>query len=100
MRTGVEQRPQLPLGVPGKENASACHRTADEIARLRQFRGMPEIEPAAVEDLFLLCLKDFMIDEVAARDLEDPLRRVHEQGRVGAIRVHGVALLFSTWALH
>jgi len=34
-----------------------------------------------------------MIDEVAARDLEYPLRWVHEQGRVSVIRVHGVSFL-------
>jgi hypothetical protein len=34
-----------------------------------------------------------MIDEVAARDLEDTLGRVHEQSRLGIIRVHGVSFL-------
>src|SRR5205823_1465475 len=65
----------------------------DVVAGFRQFRGVAEIEPGSVEDLFLLRLVDFMIDEVTARDLEYPLGRIHEQGRMGVVRVHGVSFL-------
>ena len=84
---------KLPLGVARKENASAADRAGDEIARLRQFRGVSEIQPGPVEDLFLLRLVDFMIDKVAARDLEYPLRRIHEKGRLSVFCVHGVSFL-------
>jgi hypothetical protein len=93
MRAGVQQRPELPLGISRKENTSASNRAADEIARLRQFGRMPEIQPGPIEDLFLLRFVDLMIDKVAARDLEDPLGRINEQGRLGIFCFHVISFL-------
>jgi len=54
---------------------------------------MTEIEPRPIEDFLLLRLIDFVIDEVPPCDLEDPLRRINEQGWLGVIRGHGVSFL-------
>jgi hypothetical protein len=52
-----------------------------------------KIEPATIEDSLLLRLIYLIVDKVAARYLEDPLGRVHQQSRLGVIRVHGISFL-------
>ena len=93
VRASVQQGTKPPLHVTCEQNIAARNRASDEVAGFRQFRGMAEIQPATVEDFFLLRLEDLVIDEVAACDLEDALCRIYQQRRPGVVRAHGVFLL-------
>jgi len=63
MRAGVEQSRNRAVGAAREQQAAAADLTGEEIAGLRQFRLVAEIEPAFVEDLAPLAVQNRGVDE-------------------------------------
>jgi hypothetical protein len=61
MPARVEEHAYLPVGAATRDHRLLAHEPGDEIARIRDLAFVPNVQPAAREDSFLLGLMDFRI---------------------------------------
>jgi hypothetical protein len=61
MPAGVEEHAYPPVGAATSDYRFLAHEPGDKIARIRDLAFVPNIQPTAREDPFLLGLMDFRI---------------------------------------
>src|SRR5258708_18131507 len=75
MRAGIEDRGDVAGLAARKDQAAAGDAAGEKIAGLRNFRLVPEIQPALAEDLAPLNVEHAGFDEGAPRHAKDALCR-------------------------
>src|SRR5262249_55252749 len=90
MRAEIVEHVDLALGVAIEDEIAAGHGASDERSGLCQLAVMAAVEPAALEDLFVLEVEHVLVGEDAPRDLEGSRRLVHPHFKgCSDVLIHG-----------
>ena len=90
MPAAIDQGMDLAVAVAAEDDRPPRHRTRLEVAGVLEFRSVPDIDPAAVEDAALLALQHVVGDEHLAIDEEGLLLGIFDHEIVAErLVIHG-----------